>query len=78
MDALRGGDETEQRVATALEVYARSGLTQLGFAHPDVRLPAVGTRQVTYLPIRDLPAPEPGVRGRSTPSPSGSASRSCG
>ncbi len=62
VDALRGGDETEQRVAAALEVYARSGLTQLGFAHPDVRLPAVGTRQVTYLPIRDLPAPEPGVR----------------
>ena len=44
-----------------LEVYARSGLTQLGFADPDVRLPAVGHRQVTYLPIRDLPGPEPGT-----------------
>jgi AAA-like domain len=62
IDALRNGDETEHHVAGALEVYARSGLTQLGFADPDVRLPAVGTRQVTYLPIRDLPAPEPGVR----------------
>ena len=62
VNALREGDETDRRVAKALEVYARSGLTQLGFADPDVRLPAVGTRQVTYLPIRDLPAPEPGVR----------------
>ena len=60
--ALREGDEIDLRVAKALEVYSRSGLTQLGFAHADVRLPAVGTRQVTYLPIRDLPAPEPGVR----------------
>ena len=60
--ALQGGDSTDQQVAKALEVYARSGLTQLGFADPDVRLPAVGTRQVTYMPIRDLPAPEPGVR----------------
>ena len=46
-----------------LAVYARSGLTQLGFADPDVT--AAGgraTRQVTYLPIRDLPGPEPGMR----------------
>ncbi|HTQ68393.1 MAG TPA: ATP-binding protein [Solirubrobacteraceae bacterium] len=60
--ALRDGDETDRRVAKALEVYARSGLTQLGFANPDVTLPAVGRRQVTYLPIRDLPTPEAGVR----------------
>jgi len=60
--ALLEGDDTDQAVAKALAVYARSGLTQLGFANPEVRLPAVGTRQVTYLPIRDLPAPEPGVR----------------
>ncbi len=62
VSALKEGDQTDRRVAKALEVYARSGLTQLGFAHPEVKLPAVGTRQVTYLPIRDLPAPEPGVR----------------
>ncbi len=62
VNALREGDAIDRRVAKALEVYARSGLTQLGFAHPEVRLPAVGTRQVTYMPIRDLPAPEPGVR----------------
>jgi hypothetical protein len=59
--ALREGDETDAQVAKTLEVYARSGLTQLGFADPDVRLPPVGHRQVTYLPIRDLPGPEPGT-----------------
>jgi AAA-like domain len=60
--ALSDGDETETRVGRTLEVYARSGLTQLGFADCSVRLPAVGQRQVTYLPIRDLPGPEPGAR----------------
>jgi hypothetical protein len=58
--ALAAGDETDRQVAKALAVHATSGLTQLGFADPDVRLPEVGTRQVTYLPIRDLPAPQPG------------------
>jgi hypothetical protein len=58
--ALAAGDETDRQVAKALAVHAGSGLTQLGFADPDVRLPEVGTRQVTYLPIRDLPAPQPG------------------
>jgi hypothetical protein len=60
--ALHEGDETDVQVGKALEVYARSGLTQLGFADPGVRLPPVGHRQVTYLPIRDLPGPEPGTR----------------
>jgi hypothetical protein len=60
--ALLQGDQTDVQVGRALEVYARSGLTQLGFADPEVRLPPVGNRQVTYLPIRDLPGPEPGVR----------------
>jgi hypothetical protein len=59
--ALREGDEIDVQVAKTLAVYARSGLTQLGFADPDVRLPPVGHRQVTYLPIRDLPGPEPGT-----------------
>ncbi len=49
-------------MAKTLEVYARSGLTQLGFADPAVKLPPVGQSQVTYLPIRDLPGPEPGTR----------------
>jgi AAA-like domain len=60
--ALGEGDETDAQVGRALAVYARSGLTQLGFADPAVVLPPVGHRQVTYLPIRDLPGPEPGVR----------------
>jgi AAA-like domain len=60
--ALREGDAVDVQVAKTLEVYARSGLTQLGFADPDVPLAAVGSRQVTYLPIRDLPGPEPGAR----------------
>ncbi len=60
--ALCEGDETEAQVGRTLEVYARSGLTQLGFADPQVKLPPVGHRQVTYLPIRDLPGPEPGMR----------------
>jgi hypothetical protein len=60
--ALREGDAVDVQVAKTLEVYARSGLTQLGFADPDVPLAAVGSHQVTYLPIRDLPGPEPGAR----------------
>ena len=60
--ALADGDETDRQVGKALEVYSRSGLTQLGFADPAVRLPPVGHRQVTYLPIRDLPGPQPGAR----------------
>ena len=60
--ALKEGDETARKVGETLEVYARSGLTQLGFADPHVRLPLLGRSQVTYLPIRDLPGPEPGMR----------------
>ncbi len=61
VDALREGDEVDVQVAKTLAVYARSGLTQLGFADPQVRLPPVGHRQVTYLRIRDLPSAQPGV-----------------
>ncbi len=42
MRALREGDAVDRQVGKALEVYARSGLTQLGFADPDVSLPAIG------------------------------------
>lgn len=59
--ALAQGDETDVQVGRVLDVYARSGLTQLGFADPAVKLPPVGHSQVTYLPIRDLPAPPPGM-----------------
>jgi len=58
--ALSAGDAVDQQVAKTLAVYAGAGLTQLGFADPDVRLPQVGTKQVTYVPIRDLPAPAAG------------------
>jgi hypothetical protein len=57
--ALLQGDRTEAQVGATLEIYARSGLTQLGFADARVALPPLGRRQVTYLPIRDLPAPDP-------------------
>ncbi|HEY7830765.1 MAG TPA: ATP-binding protein [Solirubrobacteraceae bacterium] len=60
--ALHEGDGIDAQVAKALAVYARSGLTQLGFADVNVQLPPVGDSQVIYLPIRDLPGPEPGVR----------------
>jgi hypothetical protein len=60
--ALRDGDEVDAQVAKTLAVYAGSGLTQLGFADPALTLPPVGGSQVTYLPIRDLPGPEPGMR----------------
>lgn len=59
--ALLAGDEVESQVGRTLEVYARSGLTQLGFADPGSRLSPVGHKQVTYLQIRDLPGPPPGA-----------------
>jgi hypothetical protein len=59
--ALCDGDATDEQVGRALEVYARSGLTQLGFADTAVKLAPVGQRQVTYIPIRDLPGPESGT-----------------
>jgi type IV secretory pathway VirB4 component len=57
----QSGSGAAVEVGRTLEVYSRSGLTQLGFADPSVRLPAVGEKQVTYFPIRDLPAPQPGA-----------------
>lgn len=59
--ALCDGEATERQVGKTLEVYARSGLTQLGFADPNTPLAPVGGKQVTYIPIRDLPGPEPGT-----------------
>lgn len=59
--ALKEGDVTDVQVGKALEVYARSGITQLGFAEAGRVHAPVGRKQVTYMPIRDLPAPQPGV-----------------
>jgi hypothetical protein len=61
VQALCQSDGADAQVGRALEVYARSGLTQLGFADPNVGLAPVGERQVTYIPIRDLPGPDPGT-----------------
>ncbi len=62
--ALREGGAAARAAGEALAVYARAGLTQLGFADARVRLPEFGARQVTYLPIRDLPGPDPGTSRR--------------
>jgi AAA domain-containing protein len=59
--ALREGDAIDRHVGKALDVHARTGLTQLGFAEAGTAPPPLGQRQVTYLPIRDLPAPAPGT-----------------
>jgi hypothetical protein len=59
--ALSDGQEAEAQVGAALGVYARSGLTQLGFADAEVRLPGFGEKLVTSIPIRDLPGPESGT-----------------
>jgi hypothetical protein len=59
--ALCESEGSEAQVGEALAVYARSGLTQLGFADASVKLAPVGCQQVTYIPIRDLPGPEPGT-----------------
>jgi hypothetical protein len=59
--ALCDGSGADEQVGKALDVYARSGLTQLGFADPAVKLAPFGRAQVTYIPIRDLPGPEPGT-----------------
>jgi len=56
--ALSEGDAVDRAVANHLLVFAKSGLTQLGFADPDVRLPEFGSRRVVYMPIRDLPSPD--------------------
>ncbi len=62
VSALAQGDDLERNVGRTLEIYSRSGLTQLGFADAGTAPPSVGARQVTYLPIRDLPAPDPEAR----------------
>ncbi|HLI33008.1 MAG TPA: ATP-binding protein [Solirubrobacteraceae bacterium] len=61
LSALMGGDEAEAALAETLAVYAEGGLTQLAFARADQPPPAFGEKQVTYLRIRDLPAPDPRI-----------------
>jgi len=59
--ALSAGDPEEAALARTLAVYAEGGLTQLAFAPEDGRRRPLGTAQFSYVQIRDLPAPEPGV-----------------
>ena len=59
--ALLAGDAVERQVGSTLEIYSRSGLTQLGFADVDGEPPPVGGAPVTYLAIRDLPGPPLGT-----------------
>jgi hypothetical protein len=59
--ALAAGDDVDRQVAKTVAVYAESGLTQLGFADPSRPPPLLGERQYTYVAIRDLPGPQPGV-----------------
>jgi hypothetical protein len=59
--ALCEGHDTDAQVGKALAVYSSSGITQLGFADSTASLAPVGDSQVTYIPIRDLPGPEPGT-----------------
>jgi hypothetical protein len=59
--ALHAGDSVDRQVAKTLEVYAQSGLTQLGFAEPHSLREKPGERQFTYISIRDVPGAQPGV-----------------
>lgn len=59
--ALLGGEQTEVEAGRAIEVHSRSGLTRLGFADNARATFSPGGRQVTYIAIRDLPGPQPGI-----------------
>lgn len=61
ISALGEGDEVDRQVAKTLTVHATSSFAQLGFHDRNRPLPAVGEAQVTYIPIRGLPRPAPGV-----------------
>jgi hypothetical protein len=58
---LLAGDETAQEVGRALEVYADSGLAQLGFADDDTGVDAAGHKRFISLRIRNLARPAPGT-----------------
>lgn len=62
--ALREAGDADAQVGDALAVYAHSGITQLAFAEAGAppSAPSAGDAQVSYIAIRDLPAPEPGTR----------------
>lgn len=59
--ALRDGGEHARSVADALEVYADTGLAQLGFGSATHAPELAGHKPVTSLRIRNLPRPLPGT-----------------
>jgi hypothetical protein len=61
VNVLLAGEPIDVQVGRTIEVYARSGLTQLGFADGPRPAGDGGERQVTYISIRDLPGPQPGT-----------------
>jgi hypothetical protein len=61
LDELARGDEAARAAGRAIEVFAETGLAQLGFAAPDAPPPQAGSSQVTSIRIRRLPRPLPGT-----------------
>lgn len=61
IEQLRRGEDPAPKVAGVLEVYADTGLAQLGFATGDSTVDPAGDKQVTSLRIRNLPRPLPGT-----------------
>lgn len=62
LHALAGGSDDVARAAgRAIEVYADTGLAQLGFAAQDSPPPLAGSKQITSIRIRRLPRPLPGT-----------------
>lgn len=59
ISALRGGSAHALAVADALEVYADTGLAQLGFGSEAHAPQLAGQKPVTSLRIRNLPRPLP-------------------
>jgi hypothetical protein len=58
---LAAGDTVAREVGRALEVYADTGLAQLGFASDAARPPELGSSRATVLRIRNLPRALPGT-----------------
>jgi hypothetical protein len=58
---LGRGDDVARAAGRAIEVFAETGLAQLGFAAPDSPPPQAGCKQITSIRIRRLPRPLPGT-----------------
>lgn len=58
---LAAGDDVARAAGRAIDVYADTGLAQLGFASPESPPPQAGAKQITSIRIRALPRPLPGT-----------------